>query len=125
MRNTKSHREKRLFRRSASARSHLPAISSSSFIIFTSYGSGGFVVVRYLVVLLRSLQNQRHSLLRRSLHEPFERLLPNAPVPYENVTILVRSELALAVVEMEERRRLPCGFLEFVEHRRECLLRLR
>src|SRR4029077_1271430 len=57
------------------------------------------------------------------MHEPLSRVLPDAPVSYENVAILVRSQLSRAVVQMEERWRLPCGFLEFVQHRGECLLR--
>src|SRR3982074_2946522 len=57
------------------------------------------------------------------MHEPFERLLPYVPVPYENVAILVRPQLSSAVVQMEEGWRLACGFLEFVQHRGERLLR--
>src|ERR1700730_16838459 len=57
------------------------------------------------------------------MHEPFERLLPYVSIPYENVAILVRSQLSRTVVQMEEGWRLPCGFLEFVQHRGECLLR--
>src|SRR5215210_592492 len=84
---------------------------------------GRIVVVRYLVVRLWSLQNERYTVRARVLHEPLEGLLANASLPYENMSILVRSEFSVAVVQVEERRRFSSGILEFVEHRLERLLR--
>src|SRR5688572_24987940 len=83
------------------------------------------VVVRNLVVLLGSLQDERDPIAARVLHEPFERLLANESVPYENVSILVGAELTSAVVQMKKRRSLAGGLLEFVEHGGESLLRFR
>src|SRR4051812_47100808 len=77
---------------------------------------GRIVIVSHLVILLRRLENQRDSAAATILHQPLEGLLSNTAVPYENVPILIRSELPFAVVEMEEGRRLPRVLLELVEH---------
>src|SRR5450759_5857537 len=84
---------------------------------------GRIVTFPYVVVLLRGLENERHVTAAAVTHEPLERLLPYVSVPYGNVAILVRSQLSLAVVQMEERRRLARDFFKLVQHRSERLLR--
>src|SRR2546429_9440525 len=80
---------------------------------------GRVIVICNLVILLRRLENQRNLVAATILHQPLEGLFPYEPVPYENVTILVGAELARAVIEVEERRRVADGFLEFIQDRRE------
>src|SRR5688500_6648372 len=74
------------------------------------------VVLRNVVVLLRSLQDERDPAAAWVLHEPLERLLANESVPYEDVSILVGTKLTRAVVQMEKGRSLAGRLLEFVEH---------
>src|SRR6185437_4452156 len=62
------------------------------------------VVVCYLVVLLRRLQNQRNIQTPRIVHQPTERPRSDASVPNEHMPILVGAKSPFTVVQVEEGR---------------------
>src|SRR6266550_3515117 len=103
MRNSRSPREKYLPTvRSPNDQPSIPSPALQHFHHFHVVRIGRIIVVGDLIILLGSLENQRNIVAARVLHQPLERLLPYQSVPYENVAILVRSQLSGAVVEMEE-----------------------
>src|SRR2546423_10503704 len=74
------------------------------------------VVLGYLVIGLRRLENQRDIIAAPILHQPLEGRLADVSFPYENVTIPVRSELGSAVIQMKKRGCLSDHLLELIEY---------
>src|SRR5215207_934322 len=83
----------------------------------------GVVVLGDLHVQLWSLEDQWNAAGAAVGEEPAECLAANLPVTDQHVAVLVRAEGALAVVQVEEARRLACLLLERVEHLRQPGLR--
>src|SRR6185437_6696016 len=68
-------------------------------------------------VPVRRLENQWYTGGTRIGQQPSERFAPDLALADERVTIPVRCERILAVVQVKERRRLGAGVLERVQYR--------
>src|SRR5205085_6471952 len=76
---------------------------------------GRRVVVGDLDVDLGGLQDERDAAAPAVGEEPAERIETDLALAEEGVAVAVAAEVAFAVVEVEERRRLTDGALEVVE----------
>src|ERR687895_709376 len=73
------------------------------------------IVVRDVVILLGSLQDQRNAHCPPIPKQPFKRLLANLPLSHQDVPVLVGPEGPFTVIEVKEGWRGSRGLLELVE----------